>query len=116
MAVTVNAVIGQLLLKFAIGALGITSIAANFPRFIVLAARSPWIYLSVLVQVFGYVLWMVLISRVKLGVATASVGAGFYILMALSAWGVYGESLTVYQWLGIALITVGLTFVSLGPV
>jgi len=36
---------------------------------------------------------MVIVSREKLGVATAGVGAGFYSLVALSAWLVYGEAL-----------------------
>jgi multidrug transporter EmrE-like cation transporter len=56
---------------------------------------------------------MVLISRMKLGLATASVGAGFYICMALAAWGIYGESLTYLQWLGIGLIAVGVTCIGL---
>ncbi len=41
----------------------------------------------------SYGLWMVIVSREKLGVATAGVGAGFYALVALSAWLVYGEAL-----------------------
>jgi drug/metabolite transporter (DMT)-like permease len=114
-AVTVNAVIGQLLLKRAILELGGTIAFSNLPRFILAAARSPWIYASLTVQVLGYVLWMVLVSRAKLGVATASVGAGFYVLMAFCAWGVYGESLSYLQWLGIVFITIGVTCVGLGP-
>jgi drug/metabolite transporter (DMT)-like permease len=58
---------------------------------------------------------MLLISREKLGVAAASVGAGFYLLMPLCAWGLYGESLTAWQWLGVVLITIGVTCVSLNP-
>ena len=114
LAVAVNAVLGQLLLKRALAALGGTTAVANLPRFIFDAAKSPWIYSSLAIQAFGYGLWMILISRVKLGVATASVGAGFYILMPLCAWAVYGESLSFMQWLGIGLITLGVTCVSLG--
>lgn len=113
LAVTVNAVVGQLLLKRALIALGGPAALTNFPRFMLDAAKSPWIYSSVAVQVFGYILWMVLISRVKLGVATASVGAGFYLLMALSAWAVYGETLSYLQWFGVAFITIGVTCISL---
>jgi drug/metabolite transporter (DMT)-like permease len=60
----------------------------------------------------GYFLWMILISREKLGVATASVGAGFYILMPLCAWTLYGESLSYLQWCGISLLTAGIICVS----
>lgn len=86
------------------------------PKFILDAAASPWIYASIAIQALGYILWIVLISREKLGVATASVGAGFYLLMPLSAWFIFGESLTNLQWFGMALITVGVTCVSIATV
>ena len=95
---------------------GGTAALANLSKFILDAARSPWIYTSLAIQVFGYVLWMILISRVKLGVAAASVGAGFYVLMAGGSWLVFGETLSYLQWLGIGFITIGVVCVSLGPV
>jgi drug/metabolite transporter (DMT)-like permease len=111
-AITINAVAGQLLLKRALAALGGRAALATMSKFLFDAATSPWIYASVAVQGLGYFLWMLLISREKLGVATASVGAGFYILMPLCAWGLYGESLSCLQWFGIALITSGVICVS----
>jgi drug/metabolite transporter (DMT)-like permease len=113
-AVTVNAVVGQLLLKYAIATLGGRAALETMSKFVLDAATSPWIYASLAVQGLGYFLWIVLISREKLGVAVASVGAGFYILMPLCAWALYGESLTNVQWLGVGLITAGVTCVSLG--
>jgi drug/metabolite transporter (DMT)-like permease len=111
--VTINAVIGQILLKRALVSLGGPAAFASLLKFIFAAMKSPWIYLSLAIQVFGYVLWMTLVSREKLGVAAASVGAGFYVLMALGGWVVYGESLTLVQWLGIGFITIGVTCVSM---
>ncbi|HWX81936.1 MAG TPA: hypothetical protein VNZ02_17675 [Steroidobacteraceae bacterium] len=116
LAVTVNAVISQLLLRRALNQLGSPSGLSELPRFIGNAALSPWIYASVTLQVLGYVLWMLVVSREKLGVATASIGAGFYILMALSAWLIYGETLSTLQWAGIILVTVGVVCISLGQV
>jgi drug/metabolite transporter (DMT)-like permease len=116
LCVSINAVVGQLLLKRGTAALSGISPFADWWRFVMAAATSPWICGAVAVQGFGYILWMIVVSRVKLGVATASAGAGFYILMALSAWGVFGESLTTVQWAGIILITIGVTCVSLGPI
>ena len=112
--VAVNAVLGQLLLKHAIATLGGRAALANLPKFVLDAAASPVMYASLVIQALGYFLWMVLISREKLGVASASVGAGFYILLPLCAWAVYGESLTALQWFGVSLITAGVTCVSLG--
>src|ERR1035437_8549031 len=111
-AVTLNAVLGQLLLKRALEALGGRAALATMSKFILDAATSPWIYASLAIQGLGYFLWILLISREKLGVATASVGAGFYFLMPLCAWAIYGESLSNLQWLGIGLITMGVTCVS----
>jgi drug/metabolite transporter (DMT)-like permease len=113
-AVSINAVISQLLLRRALNTLGSPASIAMLPRFIGSAALSPWIYASVTLQVMGYVLWMLVVSREKLGVATASVGAGFYTVMALSAWLIYGETLSVLQWAGIGFVTVGVVCISLG--
>ena len=113
-AVTVNAVISQLLLRRALNQLGSPASLSELPRFIGNAAVSPWIYASVALQILGYVLWMLVVSREKLGVATASIGAGFYILMALSAWLIYGETLSLLQWTGIVLVTLGVVCISVG--
>lgn len=115
-AFTVNAVISQLVLRRALSKLVSPSSLSGLPRFIGSAALSPWIYASLSLQVLGYVMWMLIVSREKLGVATASIGAGFYTLMALSAWLVYGETLSALQWTGILLVTMGVVCISLGGV
>jgi drug/metabolite transporter (DMT)-like permease len=61
-------------------------------------------------------MWMLIVSREKLGVATASIGGGFYTLMALSAWLIYGETLSALQWAGIVMVTMGVVCFSLGGV
>jgi drug/metabolite transporter (DMT)-like permease len=61
-------------------------------------------------------MWMIIVSRERVGVAKASVGAGFYTLIALSAWLVCGETLSPGQWAGIALVTMGVICISLGGV
>jgi drug/metabolite transporter (DMT)-like permease len=111
---TINAVISQLALRRALNGLGSPSGLPGLSRFIGAAALSPWIYASVALQILSYVIWMLIVSREKLGVATASVGAGFYILMALSAWLIYGETLSALQWTGIVLVTLGVACISLG--
>jgi drug/metabolite transporter (DMT)-like permease len=115
-AFTVNTVISQLVLRRALNELGSPASLSGIPRFIGNAALSPWIYTSVALQILSYVIWMLIVSREKLGVATASVGAGFYILMALSAWQIYGETLSPLQWAGIVMVTLGVVCISLGGV
>jgi drug/metabolite transporter (DMT)-like permease len=110
--VTLNAVFGQLLLKQALSSLGGRAALASLPKLVLNAMVSPWVYASLAIQGLGFLLWILLISREKIGVASASVGAGFYILMPLCAWAIFGESLTNWQWIGISFITVGVIFVS----
>ena len=112
--VSLNTVISHLLLKRAIQAIGGPSTHESFPNFVFSAALSPWVWASLTLQIFGYVAWMVVISNEKLGVATASVGASYYILTATAAWLVFGENLGALQWVGILLITAGVVCVSLG--
>jgi drug/metabolite transporter (DMT)-like permease len=112
-AVVLVTVAGQLLLKHVLATLGGSPAMSDFPEFLLRAARTPLIYGSLAIQACSYVLWMVLISRTKLGVATASVGAGFYLCTALTAWGLYGETLSYLQWLGLMLITAGVICVGL---
>jgi drug/metabolite transporter (DMT)-like permease len=113
-AFTVNSVISQLVLRRGLQDLGSPVILTGLPRFIGSAALSPWIYASITLQILSYVMWMLIVSREKLGVAAATAGAGFYTLMALSAWLVYGETLSPLQWAGIALVTAGVVCISQG--
>lgn len=113
-AVSINAVIGQLLLKRALLSIGGRPALASIPKFLLAAMMEPWVYASIAVQGFGYFLWMVLISREKIGVATASVASGFYILMAFSAWVFYNETLTPLQWVGLGIISIGVACIGLG--
>ena len=112
--VTINTVISHMLLKRAIMDIGGYATFVGLPKFILAAAYSPWVYGSLVLQVVGYVVWMIVISHEKLGVAAASVGASYYLLISLAAWAVYGETLAGLQWVGIALITAGVVCVSLG--
>jgi drug/metabolite transporter (DMT)-like permease len=111
--VAINTTASQLLLKKGVTQLGGVKAFADFPRFIVLAISSPWIVLSVCLQIVGYLMWFLIVTREKLGVAVAFTGASFYILMAFSAWYFYGETLTALQSTGIALIILGVICVAL---
>lgn len=106
-SIAANAVLGQLLLKRALLGLGGATALANWQKFVIDALKSPWIYGSLAIQALGYLLWMVLISKSKLGTATASVGGSFYVMLALCAWIVFGETMSLLQWLGIVLVSLG---------
>jgi drug/metabolite transporter (DMT)-like permease len=113
---TLNAVISQLVLRRALRTIVTPSSFSDLPRFIGNAALSPWIYGSLTLQVISYVLWMLIVSREKLGVAAASAGAGFYLLLAVFAWILYGETLSPLQWAGMIFVTFGVACISLGGI
>ncbi len=110
--VALNTVVSQLCLKRGVTQLGGLRSFADVPRFVPVAVTSPWIAFSVCLQVAGYIIWMMVVTREKLGVAVAFTGASFYILMALAAWYFYRETPTPLQFLGIALIVLGVTCLS----
>ena len=111
--VALNTVISQLCLKRGVTQLGGLRSLEEIPRFLQAAIVSPWIVLSVCLQVTGYVIWMLVVTREKLGVAVAFSGASFYIMTAFAAWYFYGETPTALQSVGIALIVIGVICVSL---
>lgn len=111
--VSINTIASQLSLKKGVTQLGGVKSLADLPQFVLLAIRSPWIVLSVCLQIAGYMMWIVVVTREKLGIAVAFSGASFYILMALSAWYFYGETLTLWQCVGIGLIILGVICVAL---
>lgn len=110
--VTVSTLASQLLVKFAV-----TDLATRTPRlhglpWLLAAITSPAVIGAVLVQGLGFVVWVVVVSRVKLGVAFAVSGAFFYLLIALSGWLLFGERLAAMQWVGIVLLSIGVLLIS----
>jgi uncharacterized membrane protein len=73
--VSINTIASQLLVKKGVTQLGGIRALADLPRFIPLAATSTWILLSVCLQIVGYLVWFVVVTREKLGVAVAFTGA-----------------------------------------
>ena len=107
-AVTACMVASQLLLKRAVGDLGVPSTLGQLPQFFFNAMLSTWMLLAVVLQVAGFGLWLLVIAREKLGVAVAVSGSAFYVLTAVLAWVLYDEPLTLWQGVGMGFITVGI--------
>ena len=111
--VTCSTLGSQLLIKHAV-----VDIAGRIPApagvdWLLAVAASPKVWIAVMVQGIGFVVWIVVVSRVKLGPAFATSGAFFYVLLAMASWWLYGERLLPLQWAGIVLVTVGVVLMSL---
>ncbi len=107
LVVVCNSAASQLLLKRAVNDIGAPSAYPGLLQFFVAAAGSPPVWISLVLQVLGYALWIVVLTQEKVGVAVAMLGSGFYLLMAVLAWVFFDERLGPVQWAGIVLITIG---------
>lgn len=108
---TACTIIGQLILKRAIGELRYLQ-SHGVLEFVLGAAMSPLVWAALTMQILGYVVWFYVISREKLSVAFALSGAMAYLLMAFASWLVYNERLGGLQWLGLVLISVGVALIA----
>jgi multidrug transporter EmrE-like cation transporter len=108
LVVTLNSLASQLLLKRAVTSIGSPASFGELVPFFQAAVQSPPVYVSLFLQVIGYALWMIVISKEKLGIAVAVLGSGFYVAIALIGWFVFDEPLSRLQWVGVLLITLGI--------
>jgi multidrug transporter EmrE-like cation transporter len=114
--VTCSTLGSQLLIKHAVAQLALRTPQLTGMSWLVAAVLSPTVIAAIVVQGIGFLVWVVVVSRVKLGVAFAISGGSFYLLMAVVTWLLYGERLSPWQWAGLVLISIGVLLVSLlGP-
>ena len=111
--VTCSTLGSQLLIKGAV-----TGIPARHPApagldWLLAVLASPKIWAAVVVQGIGFLVWIVVVSRMKLGPAFAVSGAFFYVLLAAVSWWLYGERLAPLQWVGIVLVSAGVLMISM---
>jgi len=111
--VTCSTLSGQFLIKH-----GVTRIAQQTPglsglSWLFAAITSPAVIAAVAIQGIGFLVWVVVISRVKLGVAFGISGAFLYVLMSIVGWWFYGERLSNLQWCGLAMISSGVVLLTL---
>lgn len=111
--VTCSTLGSQLLVKRAMLELAARVPAPRGVDWLLAAVTTPLVWLAVAIQGVGFVVWMLVVSRMKLGVAFATSGAFFYLGLALLSWWLYGEKLSVGQWLGILLVSAGVLVIAL---
>ncbi len=75
------------------------------------AVSSPWLLVGVVFQASFFFLYLTLLSRAEVS-QVLPMTALDYVVVALLAQGLLGESVTALRWAGIALITTGVFFVS----
>lgn len=111
--VTCLTLASQLLVKFGVRQLADGPLELKGFSWIVAAMTSWPILLAIAIQGLGFVCWVFVVDRMKLGMAFAISGSFFYTLVALSSWYLYDERLTPLQWIALLLISVGVAIFSL---
>ncbi len=102
----------QLLLKAGTNAVGhFDFTAANIVPIGTRLALEPHILGGLACYVVSVVVWILGLSRVEVSIAYPMLSIG-YIINALAAWFLFGESLTAQKLVGIGFIVVGVFLVS----
>ena len=102
----------QLLLKAGTNAVGQFAFSAqNIVPVGLKLAFEPHIAGGVACYVVSLVVWIMGLSRVEVSIAYPMLSIG-YVLNALAAWYLFGESLTAQKLLGIAFIVAGVFLVA----
>jgi drug/metabolite transporter (DMT)-like permease len=70
------------------------------------AASRPLIWLGVLCYIAAFVMWMTILSRLPLGVAFPA-SAVVFIVVVLASYLVFGEMVSAWQLVGMAMILAG---------
>lgn len=104
----------QLLVKRAVTLIALRDDVPTGFQWLVAACLSPHVIAAVAIQGVGFITWVVIVSRMKLGLAFAISGSFLYILIAASGWFLYGERLAPSQWTGLALVSSGVLLLMLG--
>jgi multidrug transporter EmrE-like cation transporter len=101
----------QLLLKAGTNRIGAFSFALeNVVPIGARIASSPHVLAGLACYVVSVVVWILALSRVQVSVAYPMLSIG-YIVNALAAWALFGESLTAQKLVGIGFIVVGVVLV-----
>src|SRR5688572_8700410 len=111
--VTCSTLGSQLLIKRAVGQIAARGLQVGKLDWLIAVSTSVPVIAAVLIQGVGFLVWIMVVSRVKLGVAFGISGAFFYVLMAAASWYFYDEKLIPIQWFGLALISSGVLMVTI---
>jgi drug/metabolite transporter (DMT)-like permease len=93
----------------AFGAVTLASLPSLFT-----AVLNPWIVLGILLLIGFFVSYLTALSWADLTYVLPATAVS-YVLMVLLAKVFLHEHVTVWRWLGVALITIGVGFVATGP-
>ena len=93
----------------AFGAVTLANVSGLF-----LALLNPWVVLGILMLILFFASYLSALSWADLTYVLPATAIS-YVLMVLMAKFFLHETVTIWRWMGVALITVGVGFVATGP-
>ncbi|HNX91064.1 MAG TPA: EamA family transporter [Candidatus Omnitrophota bacterium] len=104
--------LSQLIMKKGLIQTGIDSVTfGNIVEFIARNSTSLLLWIGILIYTLNFFIWIAVLYKVDLSVAMP-VGSTCYILVPIAAVIFLGEHVGLLRWIGIALIILGIHFVT----
>jgi drug/metabolite transporter (DMT)-like permease len=101
-------VLGQLLVKWGMMQVGkAPSASGQLPWFILKALFHPGNFFGLVCAFLAAFSWMTALTKCDLGFAYPFTSLSVVLVLALSSW-LFGEKIVLQQWLGVALVCVGI--------
>jgi len=97
----------QIILKKGLLLLGGVQFSSGVMVEIFRITHSPYVMGAFVLQGIIALFWIYVLSRTQLVYLFTMSGAFFYILLALASWIVLDERLSLIQWLGVFMISLG---------
>lgn len=106
--------IGQILLKYVMRSVGPIALAQAASPWLIIQQLvfNPLFLLAVALYVLGFIIWLIVLSKVDLSYAYPILALSYGFVPLLSTW-VFGEQIPPMRWAGIAIICVGVVVVGL---
>lgn len=114
LAIGIVSLIGQLCLKRGVTEIGViqTGSLRILIQSIIKLLSNPLILTGLCFSVVGAFIWLMILSRVDLSFAFPISGGIFYILLFLASWLVLKEEVTLFRWMGVIVILIGIIMIT----
>lgn len=103
---------GQLLLKFGMDHVGEFAFSLqNIGPIALKIITSPFVILGTCCYALSLIVWLLVLSRAEVGYAYPLLSVG-YVITAIAGYYLFGDALTLIRIFGIALIILGVVFIT----
>jgi drug/metabolite transporter (DMT)-like permease len=107
--------VSQTLLKSGLAGARLPQQWSDAPGFVWFCVTNPFVLTSLSLQVFSYSCILLALQRGSMVSIAGTMGTVFYASVAVIGWVFFRERLSVSQWMGVAIMIVGLWLILSPP-